>query len=46
MPTCTTVLGGYQATRQRYVKRARKMGKTNKSVDKGLEKMKGGIVIA
>jgi len=42
----TAVLGGYQATRQRYVTGAREMGKMNKSVDKGFEKMKGGITIA
>lgn len=46
MPACTVVLGGYQATRQRCVTGAREMGKMNKSVDKGFEKMKGGVAIA
>lgn len=46
MPACTAVLEGYQATRRRCVTGAREMGKKKKSVDKGFEKMKGGIAIA
>lgn len=46
MLACTAVLGGYQATRQRCVTGAGEMGRMNKSVDKGFDKMKGGITIA